>query len=82
MILGTSEASKVNSYHPALSKYPNYLLELKTRKTPEQTLALRVLNINSANVSYPSYYGPPSLTSEQMDTLYTKQENLIKEKMS
>lgn len=80
LILGTSGGAKVNNYHPALSKYPNYLLELKTRKTPEQTLALRVLNVNSSNVNYPKPYGPEPLVSEQMDTLYTKARELNKRK--
>ncbi len=78
IILGTSEYSKIEDYHPALSKYPNYLLELKTKKTPEQTLALMLLNSNVSNVKYPSNYGPATLSAEQMDALYTKARELNK----
>ncbi len=80
IVLGTSNNLDSSYYHPALSKYPNYLLELKTRKTPEQTLALKILNVNSNSVLYPSYSGPEALTPERMDVLYTKARELNKKK--
>lgn len=82
IILGSSGEQSVisNEYHPALAKYPNYLLESKSKKTPEQTIALKLLNVNSDNVLYPQPSGPGPLTPEELDILYSKVRETNKRK--
>ncbi|MDR0484024.1 MAG: hypothetical protein LBH40_01930 [Alphaproteobacteria bacterium] len=82
LILGTQGFLMPNMYHPALSKYTSFLLEQKNKKTPEQTIAIRILSINANNINirFPTPFGPPALTAEQMDSLYTKARELNRRK--
>ncbi|MDR2008167.1 MAG: hypothetical protein LBQ34_04255 [Alphaproteobacteria bacterium] len=82
IILGTQGFSVPNYYHPALAKYPSVMLEQRTRKTPEQTIAIRLLSNTASNnnISFPSSFGPATLTTAQMDDLYTKARELNRRK--
>jgi len=82
IILGTQGFLIPNNYHPALAQYPTFLLEQKTRKTPEQTIAIKVLSAtdSSNNINFPTPFGPAALTTEQMDSLYTKARELNRRK--
>ncbi len=80
LILGTSDSKGKSRYHPALARYPAYLLETKGKKTPEQTVALKLLNVNLSDVKYPSFFGPMAPTNAEMDLLYEKARELNKRK--
>lgn len=79
LILGTSSANNLR-YHPFLLGYPVYLLESSMQKSPEQVIALKLLNNESVNSNVPPFYGPQFPNKKQLDTIFLKMRYLNKQR--
>ncbi|XWO13365.1 hypothetical protein HPDP_00057 [Candidatus Hepatincola sp. Pdp] len=79
LILGTSSATNLR-YHPFLLGYPVYLLESSMQKSPEQVIALKLLNNESVSSNVPPFYGPQFPSKKQLDTIFLKMRYLNKQR--
>lgn len=79
LILGTSSATNL-SYHPFLTGYPMYILQNNGQKSPEQVIALKLLNNESVSSNVPPFYGPQFPNKRQLDTIFLKMRYLNKQR--